>query len=94
VVRKISQNIILVNVMVVESWNLQMVAVIGGNSRMARRKDMEHLSGLLEIDTSGSGCRVTCMGMEYADAQMEMRIMDSGNRISRMVSDIIRVLME
>ena len=71
-----------------------MVTVIGGNSRMARRKDMEHLSGLVERDTSGSGCRVTCMGMEYADPQMELSIMDSGNRISRMVTDIIRVLME
>jgi hypothetical protein len=34
------------------------------------------------------------MGMEYADAQMEMRIMDSGNRISRIVTDIGRALME
>jgi hypothetical protein len=34
------------------SRNLQMVAVIGGNTRMTTGKDMEHLSGLMETDTS------------------------------------------
>jgi hypothetical protein len=31
-----------------------MVTVIGGNSRMVTRKDMEHKSGLVEADTSGN----------------------------------------
>ena len=93
-VRKILQNIILINYMAVERGNMQMVTVIGGNTRMARRKDMEHLSGLMESDTSGSGCRISCTGMEYADPQMEESIMDSGNRIITMVTDILRVQME
>ena len=67
--------------MAVESWNWQVVAGIGGNSRMATRKDMEHLSMLMDIDTSGSGCRISNTGMEYTDGQMEESIMDSGNRI-------------
>ena len=93
-VRKLSQNIILINVMAVERRNGQVVPVIGGNSRMASMKDMEHKSGLEETDTSGSGCRVSNTGMEYTDGQMEESIMDSGNRIRRMVTDIKRVLME
>ncbi len=80
--------------MAVESWNLQMVAVIGGNSRMAIMKDMERLRRLMETDTSGSGCRISDTGMEYTDGQMEESIMDSGNRISMTVTDIGRVLME
>jgi hypothetical protein len=93
-VRKILVNIIFINYMAVESWNMQMVTVIGGNSRMAKRKDMEHLRRLMERDTSGSGCRISDTGMEYTDGQMEESIMDSGNRIRWMVTDIIRVLME
>ena len=93
-VRKILQNIILINVMAVESRNLQVVAVIGGNSRITRRKDLEHLSGLMERDTSGSTCRISDTGMEYTDGQMEESIMDSGNRIIAMVTDILRVSME
>ncbi len=69
---------------------MQMVRVIGGNSRMAREKDMEHMSMLLETDTSGSGCRISNTGMEYTDGQMEQSIMDSGKRIRRMVMDILR----
>jgi hypothetical protein len=41
-VRKILQNIILINNMDAERWNGQMVTVIGGNSRMVMGKDMEH----------------------------------------------------
>ncbi len=93
-VRKILQNIILINYMAVESWNLQMVAVIGGNTRITRGKDMEQKSGLVEADTSGSGCRVTCTGMEYTERQMEESIMDSGNRVRWMVTDILRMKME
>jgi hypothetical protein len=37
-----------------ERWNGQMVTVIRGNTRMVRRKDMEHSSGLMETDTSGN----------------------------------------
>jgi hypothetical protein len=47
-VRKISQNIILINYMAVERRNLQVVTVIGGNTRMANKKDMEQKSGLMD----------------------------------------------
>ena len=54
-VRKISQNIIMINYMAVQRWNMQMVTVIGGNSRMVIGKDMEHWKVLMEIDTSDNG---------------------------------------
>jgi hypothetical protein len=38
--------------MAAQKVNLILVTVIGGNSRMASRKDMEQKSGLKEIDTS------------------------------------------
>ena len=58
-VRKIQENGILINYMAALSRNLQKVAVIGGNTRITRGKDMEHKSGLMvayimETDTSGS----------------------------------------
>jgi hypothetical protein len=61
--------------------NLQMVALIGGNSRIIGRMDMEYKSGQVETDTLGSGCRVTSMGMEYSDGQVERYIKDNGNKI-------------
>ena len=67
---------------------MQVVTVIGGNSRITTRKDMEHMSGLMEGDTLGSTCRISNTGMEYTDGQMEHSIMDSGNRIRRMATDI------
>ncbi len=54
---------------------------------------MEHLSRLMETDSSGSSCRVSCTGMEYTDGQMEQYIMDSGKRIRKMVTDIQEILM-
>ena len=71
-----------------------MVTVIGVNTMITCKKDMEHLSGQLERDTSGSGCRVSDAVMEFTDSQMEESIMDSGNRIRGMVTDFIRVSME
>jgi hypothetical protein len=50
----IMQNGILINVMDAERGNSQVVTVIGGNSRMVRRKDMEQERGLMETDTSGN----------------------------------------
>ncbi len=88
------QNSILINYMAVERWNLQVVTGIGGNGRMTRGKDMEHLIGLVEADTSGSTCRISDTGMEYTDGQMEKYIMDSGKRIRGMVTDIRGILRE
>ena len=70
-----------------------MVAVGEGNSRMVRWKDMEHSRVLMETDTSGITCRVSNMGMEYTDGQMEEYIMDSGQRIIMMVTDIREMLL-
>ena len=41
--------------MAVERGNWQMVTGIGGNTRIIRRKEMEHMSGLMEVGISGSG---------------------------------------
>jgi hypothetical protein len=54
-VTKIIQNGILINYMDAQSWKMQMVAVIGGNTRMVTRKDMEHgKRWAMETDPSGN----------------------------------------
>ncbi len=68
---KIMENGILIIDMAAERWNSQMVTVIGGNSRMIRRKDMEHSSGLMETDSSGNTVMMRDTGMEYTDGLME-----------------------
>jgi hypothetical protein len=62
-----------------------MATVIGGNTRMATTKDMEHGRVLMETDTSGNGCRVSDTGMEYTDITVEMYTMGNGNKIRKMV---------
>ncbi len=64
------------------------VALIGGNARMVTRKDMEHLSGLVEADTLGSGCRMPSTGMEYSDGLVELCIKDNTNKMIEKVMDI------
>jgi hypothetical protein len=49
------ENSILIIYMGAQRWKMQMVTVIGGNTRMVRRKDMEHSRLLMETDTSGNG---------------------------------------
>jgi hypothetical protein len=64
------------------------VTVIGGNIRMIRKKDMEHLSGLMDTDTLGKTSRVTCTGTEYTGGQMEECIKENTNRVKKMVMGI------
>jgi hypothetical protein len=86
-VRKIMENGILINYMDAQSWNSQVVTVIGGNSRMVMQKDMEQWSGLMEADTSGNGWIISSTGMEYTDGLVETYITESGNRILKMGKD-------
>ncbi len=79
---------IRVNYMVLPRLHLKMVTLIGGNARMVSMKDMEHLSLLMERDTLGSGCRVTCTGMEYTDGKMELYIKDNTNKVKVKVMHI------
>jgi hypothetical protein len=65
-----------------------MVTGIGEKSRITNWRELEQKSGLVEPDTSGSGCRISNTGMEYKDGQMELNIMESGNRVIMMVTDI------
>jgi hypothetical protein len=51
-VRNIMHNGILINYMDAQRWNSQVVTVIGGKTRMVTGKDMEHMRGLMETDTS------------------------------------------
>ena len=48
---------------------------------------MEHLSMLMEKDTSGSGCRMSNTAMEYTDITVEMHTMDNGNKIRKMATE-------
>ena len=68
-------------------FTTQVATVIGGNTRLNRKKDMEHLRALMETDTSGNGCRNFLTAMEYSDGQMEVYIMDNRNKIREMVMD-------
>jgi hypothetical protein len=77
------------NYMGLPSVHIQVVTVIGGNVRIITRKDMDHITGLMERDTRGKRSRRRVTGMEYTDGQMEQYIMGNGNRISRMVMAII-----
>ncbi len=77
---KIMENGILIN-MAVERWNSQVVTVIGGNSRMVRRKDMEHGKSLvIETDSSGNTVMISLTGMEYTYGQVEKYITENTNR--------------
>ena len=82
------ESIIRINYMALSRLHLQMVALIGGNTRIITVKDMEHMSMLMETDTLGSGCRMSNTGMEYSDGQVEMYIKDNGNKIILKVMDI------
>ena len=68
---------IRINYMALPRLHMQMLTLIGGNSRIIRRKDMEQKSGLMDTDTLGSGCRISSIGMEYTDGQVEMYIKDN-----------------
>jgi hypothetical protein len=52
VAKKIMENGILIKNKAAEEWSMQMVTLIGVNSRMITEKDMEHMNMLMEIDTS------------------------------------------
>ena len=65
-----------------------MARVIGGNSTIARKKDMGHMSMLVETNTSGNLYRITNTGMEYSDIQTEQYIKDNIHRIKEKVMDI------
>jgi hypothetical protein len=73
------------------SVHFQMVKVIGGNGRIIRWKDMDHITGLMDRDTRGNTSKVKVTGMEYTDGQMEQYIMGNSNRIIYMVMAIIGI---
>jgi len=62
-----------------------MEALIGWNSRIIRRKDMEQKSGLMDTDTLGSTCRMSNTAMEYSHGQMELYTEDNGFKIRKKV---------
>jgi hypothetical protein len=65
-----------------------MVTLTGGNTRMARGKDMEHGRVLMETDTLGYTLMMSSTAMEYSDGLMEKYIMENGNRIIKKAKDI------
>ncbi len=87
VIRK-EESGVRINYMVLPRLHMKMVTLIGGNSRMVTRKDMEYLSMLMERDTLGSRCKIADTGMEYTDGLMEMYIKDNTNKIIEKVMHI------
>ena len=67
-VKRKEENGILINYKEAQRLNIQVAKVIGGNSMIIKRKDMEHMSGLLVRDT----CSVSETGMKYLDNQVAM----------------------
>jgi hypothetical protein len=84
-VRRKLQNGTIINYINAPRFTTQRATVIGGNARMTREKDMEHLSMLVEADTWGNTFKISNTGMEYTDGQMEMYTMGNGNKIRKMV---------
>jgi hypothetical protein len=74
-VRSTQENGILINYIDAQRFNSQMVTVIGGNIRMMREMDMEHMRLLMETDTLGNSSMETVTGTEYTGMQMEEFIM-------------------
>jgi hypothetical protein len=63
-VKRKEESFMMVNYMALSRLHLKMVTLIGGNTRMIREKDMEHMSGLVEADTLDNTCRETDSDME------------------------------
>jgi hypothetical protein len=53
-VRNNSEKCIFINSMDATKLNSQVEIVIGGNKKIIKRKDMEHMSGIVEKDSSGN----------------------------------------
>jgi hypothetical protein len=87
-IRKIMDNGILINKMAAERWNMQVVTLIGGNTRMETGKEMERMRVLMETDTSGNSWMMRNTAMEYTGGMMEKFITENTNRIKKMAKDI------
>ncbi len=68
--------------------HLMMATLIGGNTRMVKRKVMQHMSILMERDTLGNTYRISVMGMEYSDGQVDLYIKDKENKVIEKVMHI------
>ena len=68
--------------------HMQVATLIGGNTTMVTRKDMEHKSMLMEGDTLGSTCIMSNTGMEYTQGQMELYIKDNKIKVKEKVMHI------
>jgi hypothetical protein len=55
-VKSKEESFMMINDMALSRLQMKMVSLIGGNNRMVREKDMEHLSFLMETDTRGNTC--------------------------------------
>ncbi len=87
VIRK-KESGIRINYLALARLFMQVVTLIGGNTTIIRRKDMEHLSGKVERVTLGSGCRMSNKDMEFTDGQVENYIKVNGNKIKEKVMHI------
>jgi hypothetical protein len=85
---KIMVNGILIKDMGAERWNGQMVKVIGGISRMIRRKDMHHGRGLMDTYTTVNTWMMSSTGMEHTVGLMEQYITETTNMIRKMDMDL------
>ena len=79
--------------MAAQRLNIKKVAVIGGNSRIIRKKVMVQSCMLVDRNTWGNTCKIKDMGMEYTDGQMEIYIMDNSSRITVKAMENLHFLM-
>jgi hypothetical protein len=75
---------ILINSMDATKLNSQVEIIIGENTKIIKRKDMQLLSGLMEKDSSDNTWMIAYTDMEYTDGLMEQFIKESINRIRKM----------
>lgn len=86
---KTMENGILINKMGASKLYMQMVVLIGVNSKMEKAMVMEHGRAQTVTSTLVSTRIITCTGMEFTHGEQEIYITDTGNKETETAKDII-----
>lgn len=82
------ENGTIINYMELLWFQMQKEILIGGNSRIITRKDMQCMIGLMGQDTLGNTFWILNTDMEYTDGQVELFIKDNGKKTKEKVMHI------